>query len=174
MNPDDDPSSFNETILPHLDAAYTLARWLTHRPEDAQDVVQEALVRALKYFSGYRGGSARAWFLTIVRNTCYSWLQRNRSQEGFICSIDAVPEPAEEHSNPEEWTLQSFHRQRIRQAVQELPQEFREVIVLRELEELDYKEISAVLGIPIGTVMSRLARARTRLQQSLDELKRPL
>jgi RNA polymerase sigma-70 factor, ECF subfamily len=174
LNPTDDHRAFQEAVLPHLDAAYTLARWLTHRPTDAEDVVQEALVRALKYFSGYRGGNARAWFLTIVRNTSFTWLARHRPPEVGVESEEAMPERPEEDSNPERVMLAATSRQKVRQAVGELPLEFREVIVLRELEGLDYKEIAAVVGVPIGTVMSRLSRGRVRLQESLGELRSSL
>ena len=171
MEQPEEPSRFDQVILPHLDAAYNLARWLTRNADDAQDVVQEALIRALKYFAGYREGSARAWLLTIVRNASYSWLQRRRGQETVPLYEEEPAHFPDEASNPESQMLRRAHSQRVQQAVQELPIEFREVIVLRELEGLSYKEISAVAGVPVGTVMSRLARARERLQHSLAELR---
>jgi RNA polymerase sigma-70 factor (ECF subfamily) len=174
MSPQDDHRAFQDAVLPHLDAAYTLARWITRRPQDAEDVVQEALVRALKYFSGYRGGNARAWFLTIVRNTSFTWLQRHRSPEIQTDSEERMAERPDENSNPEAVMLQGASRQKVRLAVGELPLEFREVVILRELEGLDYKEIAAVVGVPIGTVMSRLARGRARLQESLGEMRSSL
>lgn len=159
--------------MPHLDSAYTLARGLTRQAQDAEDIVQEALVRAFKYFPGYRGGSARAWFLAIVRNTGYSWLQRRRPLESSADAEDLEERP-EQRSNPETSALEKVSRQAVRRAVQDLPLEFREVIILRELEDLDYKEIAAVTGVPIGTVMSRLARGRARLKDALGELRTTL
>jgi RNA polymerase sigma-70 factor (ECF subfamily) len=169
---------FKATCWPHLDAAYNLARWLTRREADADDVVQEALLRALKYFDGFRGSDARAWFLTIVRNTSYSWLKQHRSHEP-----PTDPEPIEaglvdNSPGPETQALINDQQNTLRKALSELPLEFREVLVLRELEGLSYKEICAVSGVPIGTVMSRLARARDRLQQVIldpqGEIKREL
>jgi RNA polymerase sigma factor (sigma-70 family) len=169
----EEPMGFEQVILPHLDAAYNLARWLTRNPDDARDVVQEALVRAMKYFGGYRGGDSRAWLLTIVRNTSYSWLQRHKAPTVELHDDELANHP-ETQSNPESVLLRGAHRQRVHQAIQALPIEFREVIVLRELEGLSYKEISAVAGVPMGTVMSRLARARQQLQESLAELRNTL
>ncbi len=166
--------SFQDVVLPHLDAAYTLARWLTRHPQDAEDVVQEAFLRALKYFAGYRGGDAKSWILTIVRNTSYSWMQRKRTLDVPIISEEVLPERPEEGSNPESVMLHAAHRLKVREAIRTLPLEFREVVVLRELEDLDYKEIASVVGVPIGTVMSRLSRARARLAESLGELRTSL
>jgi RNA polymerase sigma factor (sigma-70 family) len=157
---------FEQAVLPHLDAAYNLARWLTRNDADAEDVVQEAALRAFKFFGGFRGGDSRAWLLTIVRNACYTWLRQNRAQE-----LDA-PFDEEAHGvegdNPETILLEGADRQMLKEALEELPLEFREAIVLRELEGLSYKEISAVADVPLGTVMSRLARARKRLQLRLS------
>jgi RNA polymerase sigma factor (sigma-70 family) len=169
-----DMDRFEQTVMPHLDAAYNLARWLTRNPDDAQDVVQEALVRAMKYFGGYRGGDGRAWLLTIVRNTSFSWLQRRGKGAAELPADNELPDRPEDQSNPESEMVRGSHRQLVHQAVQALPIEFREAIVLRELEGLSYKEISAVAGVPIGTVMSRLARARRQLQDSLSELRNTL
>ena len=150
-------------VVPHLDAAYTLARYLTRNDADAQDVVQDAALRALKYFGGFRGSTAadgRAWFLAIVRNTAYTW--RNRQQ-----GVGPVTEFNEElHS--EDAAEDPTATMDLQQALDALPFEFREVIVLRELEGLSYKEISDVTGVPVGTVMSRLSRARKRLQRTLS------
>jgi RNA polymerase sigma-70 factor (ECF subfamily) len=153
--------------LPHLDAAYNLARWLTHNDHDAEDVVQEASVRALRFFSSFHGASPRAWLLTIVRNTCYTWLEQKRARgpatplEAEVCDIRSDAMTAETH------LLRQENQQSVRRAVAELPPELREVVVLRELEGLSYKEIAAIAGIPLGTVMSRLARARHRLHELL-------
>jgi RNA polymerase sigma-70 factor (ECF subfamily) len=154
---------FEAIVLPHLDAAYTLARYLTRNEADAQDVVQDASLRALRFIGGFRGkdgADARAWFLTIVRNAAYSW----RAREGGTIQVTEFDE--ELHSDTgaasDPGTTVDLH-----QALERLPLEYREVIVLRELQGLSYKEISAVAGVPIGTVMSRLARARKRLQDAL-------
>ncbi len=160
--------NFEEAVLPHLDAAYNLARWLTRNEHDAQDVVQEAYLRALRFFGGFHGGDARAWLLTIVRNTCYTWLRRNRSPELSADFDEAVREKQSGEPDPETWQVLKAQTQLVNDAIEKLPIEFREVIVLRELEELSYKEIAEVSGVPIGTVMSRLARARKRLHESLN------
>ena len=159
---------FEATVLPHLNAAYNFARWLLRDDSGAEDVVQESYLRALKYFSGYHGGDSRAWLLTIVRNTSYNWLQQNRSRE-LMNPIDDATEAlaATNDANPEIVLLQRIDHDLLRQALSELPIEFREVLILREMEGLSYKEIAALADLPIGTVMSRLARARARLQQRL-------
>jgi len=159
--------SFEQSVLPHLGAAYNLARWLTRNDHDAEDVVQEAYMRAFKFFRGFRGGDSRAWLLTIVRNTCYTWLQQNRSRELTTVLDDDVYAIESEGPDPEAILLQGVNSEVVRRALDELPLEFREAIVLRELEELSYKEIAGVTGVPLGTVMSRLARGRKRLQQVL-------
>jgi len=157
---------FEATVLPHLNAAYNFARWLLRDDSGAEDVVQESYLRALKYFSGYHGGDSRAWLLTIVRNTSHNWLQQNRSRE-LMNPIDDATEAATNDANPEIVLLQRIDHDLLRQALSELPIEFREVLILREMEGLSYKEIAALADLPIGTVMSRLARARARLQQRL-------
>jgi RNA polymerase sigma factor (sigma-70 family) len=157
---------FERTVLPHLDAAYNLARWLTRNDHDAEDVVQEAYLRAFQFFASFHGSDGRAWLLTIVRNTCYTWLEKNRAwrPEAFDEERHGMASPA---TGPEARVQESEDRQMLRRAVEELPAEYREVIVLRELEGLSYKEIAGIADIPLGTVMSRLARARERLQQGL-------
>ena len=158
---------FEQSVLPHLDAAYNLARWLTHSEQDAEDVLQEACLRAYKFFGGFRGGDSRAWLLMIVRNTCFTWLRQQRPAE-VASSLDGEsPELACERGDPEALLQRSVDAQALQRALEALPVEFREVIVLRELESLSYKEIAYVSHIPIGTVMSRLARARRQLQQLL-------
>ena len=162
---------FEAVVLPHLDAAYTLARYLMRNEHDAEDVVQEACLRALKYFEGFRGAageSGRAWLLAIVRNTAYTW--RRRHVAAGTTEFDEAQHSeaiAEEH--PEAALLRSVAQESLRRALERLPREFREAIVLREMEGLSYKEISDVAGVPVGTVMSRLYRARTRLQEALRE-----
>lgn len=158
---------FEEAVLPHLDAAYNLARWLTRNDADAEDVVQEAYLRAFKYFSGFRGGESRGWLLTIVRNTSYTWLQQNRETELSTAFDEDIHSVESGGLSPEALLLQKVDSQLLKRALEELPVEFREVIVLRELEGLSYKEIADVADIPLGTVMSRLARARKQFQQHL-------
>ena len=159
---------FEAAALPHLSAAYNLARWLTRDNTDAEDVVQEAYLRAFKHFRGFHGTNGRPWLLAIVRNTCYTWMQQNRAPELRTAFDEEMHTMTQDPVNPETLLLKEADNELVRQAVEELPPEFREVIVLRELEELSYKQIAAVVEIPIGTVMSRLARARKRLQQSLN------
>ena len=148
-------------------AAYNLARWLVHNETDAEDIVQEAYLRAFKFFSGYYGGDTRAWLLTIVRNTSYTWLKQNRALRLAEPIEDKLDEVGLDFADPEILLLQSVDSQIVRQALQELPVEFREVVVLREMEALSYKEIANIVDIPIGTVMSRLKRGRTRLHALL-------
>ena len=163
---------FDEIVLPHLDAAYNLARWLTRNEADAADVVQEAFVRAITYFDGFRGENARAWLLMIVRNTCYRWIERNRSAVvvPLMGKVEAEVEAAASDGagarvpDPESLVSQQRDSALLDALIAELPPLFREVLVLRELEELSYKEIGEILSVPIGTVMSRLARARALLK----------
>ena len=167
---------FETAALPHLDAAYNLARWLLRDEHNAQDVVQEAYLRGFRFFDSFRGGDARPWLLGIVRNTCYTWL-RNSGQEPEHVEFDeerdsgrnasASTMPMAEY-NPETLLLQKHERARLDKAIEELSPVFREVVVLRELEDLSYEEIAEVAAIPLGTVMSRLARARAMLRSALN------
>jgi RNA polymerase sigma-70 factor (ECF subfamily) len=160
--------SFEETVLPHLSAAYNLARWLTRNDQDAEDAVQEAYLRAFRSFDGFRGVSeGRAWLLTIVRNTCYTRLKQDRMTELTDAFDEEIHGVEDEVGNPEALLVEKANVQRLRRALEELPAEFREVIVLRELEDMSYSQIAELVAIPMGTVMSRLARARQRLQQLL-------
>ncbi len=173
---------FERLALPHLDAAYNLARWLTRNDEDAADVVQEAYLRAFSYFDSFDGEqaqSARAWLLTIVRNTCYSWMRKNRRPEMVAMDDefeagtgDALYEVDAHRNEPEARLLAAADAAMLDQAIAALPAGFREVIVMRELEDLSYKEIAAVTGIAMGTVMSRLARGRQLLRSALSKLDR--
>jgi len=158
---------FEEIALPHLAAAYNLARWLVHNDHDAEDLVQEAFLRAFKSFGGYYGGNSRSWLLTIVRNTCYTWLQNNRVLHVTESIDDHVDELGLDFADPEMLLVQSVDAHIVRQALAELPVEFREVMVLREMEGFSYKEIADVVDLPIGTVMSRLARGLKRLHALL-------
>ena len=169
MQGTEERARFEQALLPHLGAAYNLARWLTQDEHDAEDVVQEAYLRALKSFGGFRGGDGRAWLLTIVRNSCYTRLRQKQAQ-GLVTAFDeAIHGDPVRSPDPEQQALRREDQQAVRQAVGELPAELREVVVLRELEGLSYKEIAAVADIPLGTVMSRLARARERLERRLRE-----
>jgi RNA polymerase sigma factor (sigma-70 family) len=170
---------FQEATLPHLDAVYNLARWLTRNDDDAQDIAQEAYLRALKFFDGFHGDDARAWLLTIVRNTYYTWWKKNRSrvqEESFDEEIHGLGDSSTtlvdniSHSNPEVLLMQQASKQIINKALERLPAESREVIVLRELEDLSYKEIASIVEVPMGTVMSRLARARKLLRDQLEKM----
>jgi RNA polymerase sigma factor (sigma-70 family) len=160
-------SRFDRAILPHLDAAYNLARWLTRDENEAADAVQDACLRALRFIGSFRGGDGRSWLLAIVRNTCYSRLKRRAGRENETEFDDEIHSPGNEKANPEVLLDRGRDTEMLRQALEELPEEFREVIVMRELEGMGYKEIAEVAGVPIGTVMSRLARARQRLQRLL-------
>ena len=156
-------TAFNEAVLPHLDAAYNLARWLTRNDQDAEDVVQEASLRALKYWKGFSGRDCRSWLLAIVRNTYYSWL-RQRSVQPELTEDGEIDDVDNGIPSAETMLLQNADREMLRSALEDLRVEFREAIVLREMEGLSYKEIADISRVPIGTVMSRLARARKRLQ----------
>jgi RNA polymerase sigma-70 factor (ECF subfamily) len=168
---DDRRSRFDRTVLPHLDAAHNLARWLTRNDQDAEDVLQTAALRALQFFDGFHGVNARAWLLTIVRNTFYSWLeQRHRGHEGadpFDEEIHSAAGRGADPADPEVELLRQADSRLLRQGFESLPLPLREVMVLRELEGMSYKEIAAIAAIPIGTVMSRLSRARRQLQDFL-------
>ena len=169
---------FEQLALPHLDAAYNLARWLTHNDQDARDVVQEAMLRALRYFGGFRGGEARPWLLQIVRHTCWSWLEQNRPAEVVPIDDDdgaawrELPAPAAHE--PPMVAARNAERDQVNRALAALPAAYREGLVLRELEDLPYRDIARIAGIPLGTVMSRLARARERMRQVLAPDVRPL
>ena len=165
---------FEAMVLPHLDAAYNLARWLTRSDHDARDIVQEASLRAFRFFDGFRGENGRAWLLSIVRNTFYSWLEQGRRQgsstpfDEEAHSMESGLEPLD--NNPESILSRADDARCVNQALARLPLEFREVVVLRDLQDLSYKEIAEVAAIPIGTVMSRLARGRKLLLADLGQI----
>ena len=160
---------FEQTIIPHLDAAYKLARWLTRNQQDAEDVVQEAYLRAFRFFDGFQGGDGRAWILAVVRNTCLSWLGRRTASRSTSIEFDeCVHQTTNEADNVEEVLIRNSKIDSLRACVEALPLEYREVIVMRELQELSYREISEIAGIPIGTVMSRLSRGRMRLLDCME------
>jgi RNA polymerase sigma-70 factor (ECF subfamily) len=158
---------FEQAVLPHLDAAYNLARWLCADGHDAEDVVQEAYLRAFRAFGNFRGEETRCWLLTIVRNTCYTWLTKNRSRMHELTPELDSPKVISDAFDPQAPLIREAEVQLVHTALEDLPPEYREVIVLRELEELSYKQISQIAAVPIGTVMSRLSRARQRLESAI-------
>lgn len=160
--------SFEHEILPHLDAAYNLARWLTRNEHDAQDVVQEAYIRAYRFFGNFRGGRTRPWLLKIVRNTCYTWLHQHRKNWAFEEADENEYGPDPLMPNPEAALIKNERNTMLRDALERLPRHLREALILRELEGLSYKEIAKITGRPAGTVMSRLSRARNELRESLS------
>ena len=175
---EDEKALFARVVLPHLGDAFALARWLTGDRTDAEDVVQDACLRALRGIGGFSGGNSRAWVLTIVRHTAYTWLGKNRpaalvvtddleAVERAAFSRDGGAEAADE--TPEAALIAKADAARLEAAIQQLPPPFRETLVLRDLQGLDYKEIAKVTGVPIGTVMSRLARARQRLMTAIGK-----
>jgi RNA polymerase sigma-70 factor, ECF subfamily len=161
----DDRARFEQVVLPHLDAAFNLAVWILSSRSDAEDVTQEAMLRAFRFFEGFYGGDVRAWLLQIVRNTCYTWLEKNRRMK----MTDQFDEELHMQSSatPESIVIAGDDRERLTRALETIPPRFREVIVLRELEGCSYKEIAAITSIPIGTVMSSLSRARRQLHSAL-------
>jgi RNA polymerase sigma-70 factor, ECF subfamily len=154
---------FEEVVVPHLDAAFNYARWLTKNDVDAEDVVQDAAIRAFRYFSSLRNDDARAWLLAIVRNTWYGRLAQQGGSPRVGVYDEMTDDRRDERLGPEALVLQQQTVEQVQRAVEALPVDFREVVVLRELEGLSYKEIAAIVGVPLGTVMSRLSRARERL-----------
>jgi RNA polymerase sigma factor (sigma-70 family) len=173
--PSQKESRFQALVLPHIDSAFNLARWLAHNEHDAEDIVQEAYLRAFKFFDGFHGDDGRPWLLSIVRNTFYSWYQQNKTQrentefneELHGIDLEASSPVLHADNNPEALLSQKDNRRQVHKALAELSAEFREVLVMRELEDLSYKEIAGIVGIPIGTVMSRLARGRKQLAEIL-------
>ena len=162
---DDRRRRFEAQALPHLDAAYNLARWLSRSPADADDIVQDAMLRAFRAFDGFRGGDAKAWILTIVRN-CWRSAGAASKRRGHTSLED---ENLAADDDPEGTAIQAGTRRRLDALVAELPEEFREVLILREMEDMSYREIAEVTGTPIGTVMSRLARARALLRETAKD-----
>jgi RNA polymerase sigma-70 factor, ECF subfamily len=166
---------FQAIVLPHIDSAFNLARWLARNEQDAEDIVQEAYLRAFRFFDGFHGDDGRPWLLTIVRNTFYTWYQQNKAQKEDTEFDEELHSAETENSaatqridnNPEALLIQKDARRQLERGLKALSPEFREVLVMRELEELSYKEIAGIVGIPIGTVMSRLARGRKQLAESL-------
>lgn len=165
----DKQQQFEQIVLPHLSAAYNLAHWLTGHNQDAEDVVQESYLRAFKFFDGFRGGDSRAWLLAIVRNTTYTWLRQNRAEVLLDDPDNEQADKAGTSTDPEDVIVQNSDRQTLTDALNSLPLAFREVVILHDVEGMSYKEIARVVHVPIGTVMSRLSRARSRLRACLSE-----
>jgi len=176
MSGDDNTARFERIVQPHLGDAYALARWITGDRADAEDVVQEACLRAFRAIGGYAGGNTRAWMLTIVRNTAYTWLARNRS--AVVMAVDDLVSIESANAgqaatsgrydaNPEAELIAKADAARLEAAIKALPPQFRDTLVLRDIQGLDYREIAAVTEVPVGTVMSRLARARQRLIEAI-------
>jgi RNA polymerase sigma-70 factor (ECF subfamily) len=166
-------ADFEAAVLPHLDAAYNLARWLLRNEQDAEDAVQDAVLRAFRFFAGLRGGDGRAWLLTIVRNACYTRIRRAAPHDRNVALDEETHDPHADAVTPETEVMRQASGRSIQQALEALPVDLREAIVLRELEGLSYAEIASVAEIPIGTVMSRLSRARRRLQETLGRKEIP-
>jgi RNA polymerase sigma-70 factor, ECF subfamily len=162
-------SEFERQVLPHLDAAYNLARFIMRNDHDAEDVVQESSMKAFRFFEGFRGENSRAWFLTIVRNTAFTALKRNRMDEESVVFEEELHGGQMPALDAGVAIDRVQDQQTVRTAIEQLPAEFREAITLRELEGMSYKEIADVVGAPIGTIMSRLARARRQLQLLLTK-----
>ena len=160
-----DQVRFEMLVLPHLDAAFNLARWLLRSGADAEDAAQEAILRSYRFFHGFHGGDARAWLLQIVRNTCYTWLDKNRRVKDMTEFDEELHGPPS--ATPEALAIAGDNHERLTHALESLPPRYREVIVLRELEGCSYKEIASITSIPMGTVMSTLSRARRQLQLAL-------
>jgi RNA polymerase sigma factor (sigma-70 family) len=158
---------FEQSVIPHLNAAYNLARWLTRNADDAEDLVQEAYLRAFRSFETFEGADAKAWLLAVVRNTCFTWLKKKGAQPAVEFD-EQMHSAGEESPSAEAVLLNQAALGSLNNCLEALPLEFREAIVLRELEELSYKEISDIARVPVGTVMSRLARGRKRLQRCLE------
>jgi RNA polymerase sigma-70 factor (ECF subfamily) len=160
---------FEQQILPHMDAGYNLARWLTRNDQDARDVTQDAALRAYRFLDGLRG-APKPWFLTLVRNAAMTWLKTNRPSE--LAGADSAEDLLTDPETPETLAFRALDRRMLNEALAALPSHFREALILRELEDLSYKDIARISGVPIGTVMSRLARARRLLADSLHAIQR--
>ena len=156
---------FEEIILPHLNSAYNLARWLTRNEHDAQDVVQESYLRTFRFFDGYHGGDPKAWLLAVVRNTCHTWRRREKRDVTKVLFDEADHTPDLDAPDAEERLVEATKMNTLRHCIETLPVEFREVLVMRELEEMSYQQVAEVANLPVGTVMSRLSRARKRLEE---------
>jgi RNA polymerase sigma-70 factor, ECF subfamily len=167
LTPREKSARFKLLLEPHLDAAYNYARWLARNDQDAQDITHDAVLRALEYFDTFRGEQIRPWLLRIVRNTFFTWMKKNRPVERVELFDEEAHDAAEPEMDPQALVLGNADRRELAAAIESLPRKYRESIILREIEDLSYKELAALLDIPIGTVMSRLAGARKRLEEIL-------
>ena len=158
---------FEETVLPHLNAAYNLARWLLRNDQDAHDVVQESFLRAYRFFEGWSGANVKAWLLAIVRNTCLTWRQRARRDESTVPFDELTHSAGTAAANVEDRMVEAGRIDTLRRCMEALPADHREILILREFEEMSYKQIAETTNLPVGTVMSRLSRARQRLEQCM-------
>lgn len=165
MKPPTRPARFDAILLPHIDAAHNLARWLLGNRQDAEDTVQESYLRALTYFDSFHGEDGRAWLLAIVRNTCFEWMHKNRRRVEL--PVEHLERVRDNGPSPETLQLRKADRATVQRSLEALPAEYREALVLREMEGMSYKQIAQITSVPIGTVMSRLARARRRLGEAL-------
>jgi RNA polymerase sigma factor (sigma-70 family) len=159
---------FEQIIVPHLTAAYNLAVWLTRNSHDAEDVVQEAYLRAFRFFDGFHGGDGKAWLLAVVRNTCHTWLRREKGSKTMVMFDEQMHCADLDNTNPEGMLLEKVNVGSLRECLNALPLEYREVMILREMEEMSYRDIADLIKIPVGTVMSRLSRARKRLGSCIE------
>jgi RNA polymerase sigma-70 factor (ECF subfamily) len=158
-------AEFEKTIVPHLSAAYNLARWLTHDAGQAEDLVQEAFLKAFRFFDGFQGGDGRAWIMAIVRNTCFTWLQKNKVKASRDVFDERLHSEQQLTVDAEESLIEEVALKTLRGCIEVLPAEYREAVVMRELQEFSYKQISEITCVPVGTVMSRLSRGRKRLEE---------
>jgi RNA polymerase sigma-70 factor (ECF subfamily) len=162
-------AEFEKTIVPHLKAAYNLARWLTRNPNEAEDLVQESYLKAFRFFDGFEGGDGRAWVMAIVRNTCFTWLRRNKANAIGDVFDEQLHSDFDHSVTAEESLLERVDLECLLGCIEVLPLEYREAVVMRELQELSYKQIAEITCVPIGTVMSRLSRGRKRLEECVTK-----
>jgi RNA polymerase sigma-70 factor (ECF subfamily) len=162
-------AEFEQTIVPHLNAAYNLARWITRNQHDAEDLVQEAYLKAFRFFDGFQGGDGRAWLLAIVRNTCLTWLRKNKGGASNSVFDERLHSAPLESADAEEVLVKQVDLDSLRGCIELLPVEYREVLVMREIQELSYKEIAEIACVPVGTIMSRLSRGRKRLEECVNK-----
>ena len=168
---DDKVARFEALVLPHFNAAYNMARWMTRNTSDAEDVTQEAMLRAFRFFDTFRGENGRVWLMTIVRNTCLTWIRRQLPQHNSAEFDERLHTDLEASLTPELEYLRQATGEQVRRAIEHLPPEYREVVLMRELEQMSYKEIAAVTQSPLGTVMSRISRGRSMLRQLITALR---
>jgi RNA polymerase sigma-70 factor (ECF subfamily) len=163
---------FEALVLPHLNAAYNMARWMTRNTSDAEDITQEAMLRAFRFFDTFRGENGRVWLMTIVRNTCLTWIRRQLPQQNSAEFDERLHSDLEASLTPESEYLRQATGEQVRRAIEHLPPEYREVVLMRELEQMSYKEIAVVTQSPLGTIMSRISRGRSMLRQLIAAQRR--